>query len=77
MRVTFALTFGAVLFSMLAADFRPPAGTRSVVKRPGGESIIPGRLAVNFRPDPDPGGWQFRQMASAWYPPTADRAASP
>jgi len=46
---------------MLAADFRPPAGTRSVVKRPGGESIIPGGrstapLGRQFQTGPGPWG---------------------
>ncbi len=40
MRALFAAIF--FCFLAIAADYRPPAGARPVVKRPGGESIIPG-----------------------------------
>lgn len=44
-----------------AADYRPPAGTRAVIKRPGGESIIPGGrytapLGRQYQTGPGPWG---------------------
>jgi len=56
--------FAAIIFCHLAgnaADYRPPAGTRPVVKRPGGESIIPGGrftapLGRQYQTGPGPWG---------------------
>lgn len=45
MKALFVLQLRVALFCLMAAyaaDYRPPAGTRPVTKRPGGESILPG-----------------------------------
>ena len=64
MRVPFAARILAAAFCLpatYAADYRPPAGTRQVVKRPGGESILPGGrftapLGRQFQTGPGPWG---------------------
>jgi YVTN family beta-propeller protein len=59
MRALLAVIF--FLFAARAADYRPPAGTRPVVKRPGGESVIPGGrytapLGRQYQTGPGPWG---------------------
>jgi len=59
MRGLLALLF-ALLAAIAAAEYRPPAGTRSVVKRPGGESILPGGRMIA------PLGRQFQTGPGPW-----------
>ena len=59
MRALLAALFFFV--AITAADYRPPAGVRPVIKRPGGESIIPGGryiapLGRQFQTGPGPWG---------------------
>ncbi len=63
MRALLAAISWAAAFCLLAhaADYRPPAGTRPVIKRPGGESIIPGGrstapLGRQYQTGPGPWG---------------------
>ncbi len=46
--------------ALAAADYRPPAGTRPVAKRPGGESILPGGRMIA------PLGRQYQTGPGPW-----------
>jgi YVTN family beta-propeller protein len=63
MRALSAASFHAAFLCLLtlnAADYRPPAGTRPVVKRPGGESILPGGRSIA------PLGRQYQTGPGPW-----------
>jgi len=55
-----ALALFVCLAALTAADYRPPAGTRSVAKKPGGESILPGGRLIA------PLGRQYQTGPGPW-----------